>query len=66
VAIFLLAALVFHIVLRYTRVGKCPYAIGGNVQAARVSSISVGRNLVAVYTIAGLLSGLASVVVSAH
>ncbi|RDK03133.1 ABC transporter permease [Paraburkholderia lacunae] len=66
VAIFLLAALVFHIVLRYTRFGKCLYAIGGNVQAARVSGISVGRNLVAVYTIAGLLTGLAGVVVSAR
>jgi inositol transport system permease protein len=66
VAIFLLAALVFHIVLRYTRFGKCLYAIGGNVQAARVSGISVGRNLIAVYTIAGLLTGLAGVVVSAR
>lgn len=66
VAIFLLAALVFHIVLRYTRFGKCLYAIGGNVQAARVSGIGVGRNLVAVYTIAGLLTGLAGVVVSAR
>jgi inositol transport system permease protein len=66
VAIFLLAALVFHIVLRYTRFGKCLYAIGGNVQAARVSGISVGRNLTAVYTIAGLLTGLAGVVVSAR
>ncbi|QBR01727.1 ABC transporter permease [Paraburkholderia pallida] len=66
VAIFLAAALIFHIVLRYTRFGKCLYAIGGNVQAARVSGISVGRNLVAVYAIAGLLSGLAGVVVSAR
>jgi inositol transport system permease protein len=53
-------------VLRYTRFGKCLYAIGGNVQAARVSGISVGRNLIAVYTIAGLLTGLAGVVVSAR
>ncbi|WP_323122739.1 ABC transporter permease [Burkholderia alba] len=66
VAIFLLAAWVFHVVLRYTRFGKCLYAIGGNVQAARVSGIAVGRNLIAVYTIAGLLTGLAGVVVSAR
>lgn len=66
VLIFLFAALIFHIVLRYTRFGKCLYAIGGNVQAARVSGIGVGQSLLAVYTIAGLLSGLAGVVVSAR
>lgn len=66
VEIFLVAALVFHIALRYTRFGKCVYAIGGNVQAARVSGINVGRNLLAIYTIAGLLTGLAGVVVSAR
>lgn len=66
VAIFWLAALLFHIVLRYTRFGKCLYAIGGNVQAARVSGIGVGQGLLVVYTIAGLLSGLAGVVVSAR
>ncbi|PMS12746.1 ABC transporter permease [Trinickia caryophylli] len=66
VAIFLIAALIFHIVLRYTRYGKCLYAIGGNVHAARVSGIAVGQSLIAVYVIAGLLSGLAGVVVSAR
>jgi inositol transport system permease protein len=48
------------------RYGKCLYAIGGNVQAARVSGIGVGRSLIVVYAIAGLLSGLAGVVVSAR
>ncbi|WP_018149702.1 ABC transporter permease [Leeia oryzae] len=66
VIIFLAVALFFHIVLRYTRFGKSIYAIGGNVQAARVSGINVGKNLIAVYTIAGVLSGLAGVVVSAR
>jgi inositol transport system permease protein len=66
VMIFLAAVLIFHVMMRYTRFGKCLYAIGGNTQAARVSGMDVGKNLIAVYTIAGLLSGLAGVVVSAR
>jgi inositol transport system permease protein len=66
VAIFLFVALIFHIALRYTRYGKFTYAIGANVQAARVSGINVGRHLIKVYAIAGLLSGLAGVVASAR
>ena len=41
--IFLVVALIFHIALRYTRYGKFTYAIGANVQAARVSGINVER-----------------------
>ena len=36
------------------------------MQAARVSGIDVGRHLIAVYAIAGLLAGLAGVVQSAR
>jgi len=66
VVIFLVVALIFHIALRYTRYGKFTYAIGANMQAARVSGIDVGRHLIKVYAIAGLLSGLAGVVLSAR
>lgn len=66
VVIFLVTALIFHIALRYTRYGKFTYAIGANVQAARVSGISVGRHLIVVYVIAGLLSGLGGVVTAAR
>jgi inositol transport system permease protein len=66
VAIFLATAIVFHIALRHTRYGKYTYAIGANRQAARVSGIHVGRHLVLVYTLAGLLSGLGGVVTSAR
>lgn len=66
VLIFLVIAIVFHVALRYTRYGKFTYAIGSNPQAARVSGIQVGRHLIAVYVIAGMLSGLAGVVTSAR
>jgi inositol transport system permease protein len=66
VLIFLGAALVFHVALGYTRYGKFTYAIGANPQAARVAGIRVGPHLIAVYTIAGTLSGLAGIVTSAR
>ncbi|MGK9065627.1 ABC transporter permease [Stutzerimonas chloritidismutans] len=66
VIIFLVVAVVFHIALRYTKYGKYTYAIGGNMQAARISGINVKRHLVIVYSIAGLLAGLAGVVASAR
>jgi inositol transport system permease protein len=66
VVIFLATALTFHVALRYTRYGKFTYAIGANPQAARVSGINVPRHLIVVYTIAGVLSGLAGIVTSAR
>jgi inositol transport system permease protein len=66
VIIFLATAVIFHIALRYTRYGKFTYAIGANTQAARVSGINVSRHLMLVYTIAGVLSGLAGVVTAAR
>lgn len=66
IIIFLVTAIIFHIALRYTRYGKFTYAIGANPQAARVSGINVGRHLIIVYTIAGLLAGLGGVVNAAR
>ncbi|NWD26315.1 ABC transporter permease [Pseudomonas yamanorum] len=66
VVIFLVVAVIFHIALRYTKYGKYTYAIGGNMQAARTSGINVKRHLIIVYSIAGLLAGLAGVVASAR
>jgi inositol transport system permease protein len=66
VYIFLVIALIFHIVLRYTRFGKFTYAIGANRQAAIVSGINVHRHLIWIYMIAGVLSGIAGTVTAAR
>jgi inositol transport system permease protein len=66
VVIFLIVAVVFHVLLRHTRYGKYTYAIGANAVAARVSGVRVEKHLVVVYTIAGLLAGLGGVVTSAR
>jgi inositol transport system permease protein len=66
VVIFLGVALFFHLVMRYTRFGKFTYAIGANVQAARVSGINIHTHLIKVYAIAGTLAGLAAIVLIAR
>ena len=66
VLIFLCVALVFQLILRFTKYGKHTYAIGSNEEAARVSGINVERHLILVYTIAGLLAALAGMVVAAR
>jgi len=64
VVIFILLAMLFHLLLRYTVYGKHTYAIGSNEAAARMSGIKVARHKVLVYTIAGLLAGVAALVLS--
>ncbi|ACL62841.1 ABC transporter permease [Methylobacterium nodulans] len=66
VVIFLSVAVIFHVLLRYTRYGKFTYAIGANEQAARISGIEVDRHLIKVYGVAGLLGGLAGIVTAAR
>ncbi|MDR1373819.1 MAG: galactose/methyl galactoside ABC transporter permease MglC [Treponema sp.] len=50
--------LITYVLFNKTTYGKNIYAIGGNAEAARVSGVNVGRTLIVVYTIAGLLYGL--------
>ncbi len=62
---FLLLAILFHVIMRYTVYGKHTYAIGSNIAAARMSGINVKRHLTMVYAIAGMLAALAAIVLSA-
>jgi inositol transport system permease protein len=55
-----------HVMLNNTRFGRHIYAIGGNEQAARISGLNIGRIKIGVYTIAGLLAGLAGLVLSSR
>ena len=66
VIIFLGAAVLCHLVLRYTRYGRAVYAVGGNAEAARLSGLRVDRILVSVYVIVGFFCGLAAFVLSAR
>jgi ribose transport system permease protein len=51
-----------HILLEHTRLGRYAFAMGSNNAAAVYAGVPVGFHTVAVYAIAGLLTGLAGMV----
>ena len=64
VFIFVGLAVLFHLIMRYSKYGTHCYAIGSNEQAARMAGINVTGHKVLVYTIAGMLAAFAAVVLS--
>ena len=64
VIIFVCLAVLFQLILTFTRYGKHCYAIGSNEDAARMSGINVDGHKVLVFTIAGMLAALAAIVLS--
>jgi ribose transport system permease protein len=63
--VVLLAALAW-MALRRTRLGSAIYAIGGDADAAHMSGVPVAPRLLATYTAAGLLYGLAGIFYTAQ
>lgn len=64
--IYLLVGIISYILLSRSRFGRYVFAIGGNQQAARICGINVERNLIYVYTYAGLLSAIAGILLVAR
>ena len=62
---FLLVCLLTLIAER-TTFGRSIYAIGGNLDAAKYSGINVKRNLVFVYSLHGLMIGVAGIILAAR
>ncbi|HEX7289828.1 MAG TPA: ABC transporter permease [Conexibacter sp.] len=52
--------------LRYHRIGRAIYAIGGNVAAARAAGIRVDRVIIGVFVVAGLLAAFAGLLETAR
>jgi len=57
----LAAAVLAAAILRYTKLGRRIYAIGSSEATARLCGVPVLRTKIAVYTIAGIFTGLAGV-----
>ncbi|CAM3700272.1 ABC transporter permease [Isoptericola cucumis] len=64
ILVLLVAGLVASLILNRTVVGREMYAVGGNVEAARLSGIRVRRVLVTVFTLSGLYAGLAGMLLA--
>jgi ribose transport system permease protein len=52
--------------LKYTPSGRRIYAIGGNESAARLSGINVNRTRLMAFVIAGLMAGIAAILMTAR
>ncbi|QBD76369.1 ABC transporter permease [Ktedonosporobacter rubrisoli] len=64
--ILVIVAILAHLLLTRTRLGRYTYAIGSNQEAARLSGIPIGRYLIAIYVLQGLLAGFAGMIASSR
>ncbi len=66
VIIMLSVYLAAHLVLTRTTFGRYVYAIGGNEEATRLSGVSVRFHKTMVYGVAGLMSAVAAIILTAR
>lgn len=62
--VFVVLAIMFQLIMNYTVYGTRTYAIGSNEAAARMSGIEVDRHKLLVYSIAGVLSAVATILLT--
>jgi len=64
IAVLLLTGVIAAFILNRTVVGREMYAVGGNVEAARLSGIRVRKVLITVFTLSGMYAGLAGMLLA--
>lgn len=65
IVILLLVTIIMYFLLHWTRFGRYVFAVGGNMQAAIASGVSVFWTKTMTYTISGLLAGIAGIIFTA-
>jgi ribose transport system permease protein len=56
----------FYFFLNWTRLGRRAYAIGGNVNAARLSGISIARSTISLFMIGSALAAITGIMLTAR
>ena len=64
--LFAALALVFGVILHLTSFGRKVYSIGNNSTAARFSGVPVSRIRLIIFSLTGLMSGLASILLTSR
>ena len=62
--IFAAVALVGWIVLNRTTYGRRTFAVGGNLEAARLAGINIRRHITTLYVLSGLCVGIAAIMIT--
>ena len=63
---FIIAAVLFAVVLQCTPLGRKIYAVGGNPAVARYSGIRVNRIRFGLFVVSGLMSAIAGIILTAR
>jgi len=66
IIVMLIVMGIMALLLYKTKYGRYVYALGGNEDAARVSGININKIKTTVYTVNGLLAGLAGIVLASR
>ncbi len=61
-SIWILVVIIAWVILRYTKLGRGIYAMGGSMNAARRAGFNIFRTQMFVYSFTGLMAGLAGLV----
>lgn len=64
--VLIIVAALVHIMLRFSRVGRDIYAVGGNDMAARLSGINVNGRILLVFVLAGVVASIAGILITAR
>ena len=66
ILVIVAVAVLGYIVLSRTKLGRYAYAMGSNLEAARLSGIPIRRYLTSVYVISGALAGLGGMIAASR
>jgi ribose transport system permease protein len=64
--VLVLIAVLVHLLLRYTDIGRNIYAMGGNSTAARLAGINLNRYVIGCYVAVGIVAAIAGVLLTAR
>lgn len=64
--ILIISIVVGEVILRYTTFGRYVYAMGSNVEAAKLSGVNTRRTIYLVYTLSGLFAGIGGIMITAR
>jgi len=64
--VLVIVAVLAHVVLRYTSLGRNIYAVGGNNIASRLAGININRYIIGVYMVTGAIAAVAGILITAR
>jgi ribose transport system permease protein len=64
--VLVVVAILAHVLLRYTSVGRNIYAVGGNDIASRLAGININRYIIGIYMLTGGIAAIAGILITAR